>query len=95
LETAGKNMIGQFVISRAGHDKGTVYVVTAEEGEFLYLSDGRLKLPDAPKKKRRKHVQPVNRTVEETLRERLAAGEKVEPEAVKRAIKQYKIEANS
>ena len=45
-------MMGQFVISKAGHDKGTVYVIVAEEGEFVYLTDGRLKKPDKPKKKR-------------------------------------------
>lgn len=82
-------MIGQYVISRAGHDKDMLYVIVAEEGDFVYLSDGRLKLPDNPKKKRRKHVQPINRTVEETLLERLTAGEAVEPEAIKYAIKQY------
>ena len=36
-------MIGQFAVSKAGHDKGTLYVVVAREGDFVYLSDGRLK----------------------------------------------------
>lgn len=82
-------MIGQFVISKAGHDKDMVYVIMAEEGDFVYLSDGRLKLPDKPKKKRRKHIQTVSRTVEKALLERMQAGEKVEAEAIKYAIKQY------
>jgi hypothetical protein len=38
-------MIGQFAVSKAGHDKGTLYVVVAREGDFVYLSDGRLKTP--------------------------------------------------
>jgi hypothetical protein len=83
-------MIGQFVISKAGHDKGTVYVVMAEERDFLYLTDGRLKLPDAPKKKRRKHVQPVNATAEEALCSRICKGDRVQPEEVRFAIKQFK-----
>lgn len=82
-------MIGQFVISRAGHDKDVIYVVVAEEGDFVYVSDGRLKLPDSPKKKRRKHVQPINRTVEDALLRRLSVGESVEPEAIRYAIKLY------
>ncbi len=82
-------MIGQFVISRAGHDKDMVYVIVAEEGDFVYVSDGRLKLPKNPKKKRRKHVQTVNRTVEDALLRRMVAGETVEPEAIRYAIKQY------
>ena len=44
-------MTGQFVISKAGHDKGTIYMIVAEEEEFVYLSDGQLKTPENPKKK--------------------------------------------
>lgn len=84
-------MIGQFVTSKAGHDKGALYVITAEEGDFVYLCDGRLKLLETPKKKRRKHVQPVNETVEEELCGRLAAGGRVSDEEIRHAIskKQY------
>ena len=82
-------MIGQFVTSKAGHDKGTLYVVTAEEGDFVYLCDGRLKRLNTPKKKRRIHIQPVNRTVEKELLERLSGGGKVQDEEIKYAIKQY------
>lgn len=86
-------MIGQFAASKAGHDKDRIYVIVAEEGDFVYLSDGRLKLPEKPKKKRRKHIQPIGKAVDEALLRRLAAGEKVEPEAVKYAIKLYRKEA--
>lgn len=82
-------MIGQFVYSKAGHDKDTLYVIVGEEKEFVYLSDGRLKKPDAPKKKRRKHIQPVNRTVDEALCARLMAGGAVYPEEIKTEIKKY------
>lgn len=47
-------MTGQFAASCAGHDKGVLYVVVAEEGDFVYLSDGRLKKPEKPKKKAQK-----------------------------------------
>lgn len=84
-------MIGQFVTSKAGHDKGTLYVVTAEESDFVYLCDGRLKRLEAPKKKRRRHTQPVNSMVGEELRERLVTGSQVRDEEIRRAIKQYKL----
>ena len=84
-------MIGQFVTSKAGHDKGALYVVTAEDGDFVYLCDGRLKRLEAPKKKRRRHIQPVNAGVDEELRERLASGGQVRDEEIKYAIKQYYI----
>nr|WP_296463809.1 KOW domain-containing RNA-binding protein [uncultured Acetatifactor sp.] len=82
-------MIGQFATSKAGHDKGSLYVVVGQEDDFVYLSDGRLKGPDRPKKKRRKHIQPINAQVEDSLQERLRAGEKVYPEEIKYALKQY------
>ena len=82
-------MIGQFVTSKAGHDKGTLYVVVAEEGDFVFLSDGRLKTCDAPKKKRRRHIQPVNRKVEDALLLRLVNGEAVRNEEIKHAIAHY------
>lgn len=83
--------IGQFVTSKAGHDKGTLYVVSNLDEEFVYLCDGRLKLLAAPKKKRMKHVQPINEAVDVELQRRLIDSEKVYDEEIKYAIKQYKI----
>ncbi len=82
-------MTGRFVTSKAGHDKDTLYVVVAEEGDFVYLSDGSLKKPDNPKKKRRKHIQPINAKVDEPLMTRLLAGEPVRPEEIKHAIRLF------
>ena len=83
-------MIGQFVFSKAGHDKGTLYVVVGREEDFVYLCDGRLKTLAAPKKKRMKHLQPVNTKVEPGLLIRLTEGCQVYDEEIKYAIKQYK-----
>lgn len=83
-------MIGQLAISKAGHDKGKLYVIVAREEDFVYLSDGYLKTPDRPKKKRRKHIQPVNTFVKEELLRKLAEGGKVYPEEIRYALKQYR-----
>ncbi len=80
-------MTGQFAAAKAGHDKGVLYVIVAEEGDFVYLSDGRLKKPDRPKKKRKKHIQPINAEVDPGLKARLLAGEAVRPEEVRAAIR--------
>ena len=82
-------MIGQLAISKAGHDKDTLYVIVGQEKDFVYLCDGRLKTPEKPKKKRLKHVQLVNRTVDQALLKRLQSGEKVYAEEIKYALKQY------
>jgi len=49
--------IGQVVFSKCGRDKGAAFVVTAEEGEYIWLVDGKLRKYSAPKKKKIKHVQ--------------------------------------
>lgn len=82
-------MTGQFAISGAGHDKGVLYVVMAEKGDFVYLSDGRLKNPDRPKKKRRKHIQPIKAEVDEGLMAKFLTGEVVRPEEIRYAIRQF------
>ena len=82
-------VVGQFVTSKAGHDKGMLYVVCACEGDYLYLCDGRLKTLASPKKKRLKHVQPINAVVDPKLAERLANGGKVYDEEIKFAVKQH------
>lgn len=82
-------MIGQFVYSTAGHDKGTLYVVVAEDQQYVYLADGRLRQPSTPKKKKRKHIQPVLKTVEEPLLTQLRGGQLPQPEQLRRAIRLY------
>ena len=54
-------MIGMLAISRAGHDQGTAYVITGEDGEYVYLADGQLKTVDRPKKKNKKHIQVIKK----------------------------------
>lgn len=83
-------MTGQFAFSKAGHDKGALYVVVGCEEDFVYLCDGRLKLMASPKKKRMKHIQPVNRQVAKELYDRLTTGQRVCDEEIKFAIKQYR-----
>lgn len=81
-------MIGQFVTSKAGHDKGTLYVTIAEEGDFAVLCDGRRKPVERPKKKRKKHIQPIAETVEEKLVHDLIWN-RATNEQIKYAIRQY------
>ena len=88
-------MIGQLATSKAGHDKDRLYVIVAQKGEDVYLCDGYLRPPDKPKKKRRKHIQPINEFVGGELRSRLAAGGRVYGEEIKYALKQYLRNSNS
>ena len=56
--------IGMFARSKAGHDKGKLYIILRTEGEYVYLTDGRLRPMSNPKKKKKKHIQPMYRTPE-------------------------------
>lgn len=55
---------GMMAWSRAGHDKGKLYVILHVEGEFAYLADGRTRPLERPKKKRLKHIQVIRKIPE-------------------------------
>ncbi|WP_434310689.1 KOW domain-containing RNA-binding protein [Hominifimenecus sp. rT4P-3] len=72
---------GNFVRSLAGHDKESVFIIIREEGSFVFVADGRLRSIKQPKRKNKKHVQPIRRKQDgELLRS---------DEAVKKAIQSY------
>ena len=48
-----------FAKSLAGHDKETVYIIKKMDSEYAYLTDGKNKLIDSPKKKKIKHIQAI------------------------------------
>ncbi len=44
---------GAFVKSAAGHDKGGCFFILREEGEYIYLVDGKIRRLNCPKKKKK------------------------------------------
>ncbi len=79
---------GYFVQSLAGHDKGKIYIIESVKEEYVYLVDGKYKLLDSPKKKKKKHVQ-ITYKIDRELEEKLNAGLTVRDEDIKKAIKHY------
>ena len=59
-------MTGRLALSKQGHDKGKVYLIIKEEGNSLFLSDGAKRGLLAPKKKNKRHIQPIHGGFEET-----------------------------
>ena len=55
---------GSLVYSRAGRDKGTLFLVIATEGEYVYLTDGDTRRTIKPKKKKLKHINKTNMVLE-------------------------------
>ena len=55
----------RFAVSKAGHDKGMLYCIIAERTDVYFLSDGKIRTVDRPKKKNKKHVQLITHIPEE------------------------------
>lgn len=51
--------IGMLAKSKAGHDKGHVYVIFDVDKSYVYLIDGEIRTMDRPKKKKKKHIQII------------------------------------
>lgn len=81
-------MTGMLAISKAGHDADKVYVIIAEEDEYVYLADGRNRTVNRPKRKNRKHIQIIKKA---QIRKPEGGYRDLE---VKRIIKMYQEEAN-
>lgn len=82
-------MTGMFAGSKAGHDKGDIYVIIKEEPEYVYLADGKLRTLEKPKKKNKKHIQVIKKAADSLLTEKIENGQADDAE-LRKAIKQYK-----
>lgn len=78
--------VGSLVVSLAGHDKGELFIIYKECGEYVYLTDGRSRGLDRPKRKNKKHIQ-VTHKKDGDISSRLARGEDITDEMVKRFIR--------
>ena len=58
-------MIGRIVCSKAGRDKDYFLVVVKTEGEYVYVSDGKERPLERPKRKNIKHLKFTNARLEE------------------------------
>lgn len=80
--------IGQIVISKAGHDKSSLYIVKKVCDTSLELINGTNRTIDKPKMKKIIHIQPT-KYVEKEIAKKIISGEIINEE-IKRAIKLYK-----
>ena len=55
---------GMLAKSKAGHDKGHLYVITDVDETYVYLVDGKTKSIQKPKKKKLKHIQVIYKKYE-------------------------------
>ena len=81
-----ENIVGLLASSKAGHDKDSVYVIIREDGEYIYVADGRVRTTERPKRKNKKHVQLIKK---KRLPEPKNGFDDLE---IKRIIKEYRRE---
>jgi len=80
-------MIGMFAISKAGHDKGRMYLVVGQEKDLVLLADGKTRTMENPKRKNTKHIQIIKKDPEALLSEKLQNHHMIYNEEIKLAIK--------
>ena len=81
-------MPGMLAVSKAGRDRGSLYVIIEEAGEYVYLADVRNRTISRPKRKNRKHIQIIKKIKKEKPQDGYRDLE------IKRTIKKYQEEAN-
>ncbi|WP_367568100.1 hypothetical protein [Lacrimispora sp.] len=86
-----KALAGALVKSAAGHDKGSYFFILKEEGEYIYLVDGKYKRLDCPKKKKKKHVEPLL-WEKHSPGDKIRENQKVTDEEIKHFIRCFKRE---
>lgn len=79
--------IGNLARSKAGHDKNDIFVIIKEEDEYVYLVDGKLRTLEKPKRKNKKHIQPIYYN-ENPLYKKIV--DNINNEDIKRVIKLFK-----
>ncbi len=79
---------GALVVATAGRDKDKFFVVMAVDDNYAYISDGRTRKVDVPKKKKLKHLKTTD-YVSETLKEKLICGQMVTNSMVRKEIRTY------
>ena len=64
-----------------------MYLVIRDEGDAVYLADGKIRTLENPKRKKKKHLQVIKRDIDQVLMQKLINEQKLYNEEIKHAIK--------
>ena len=85
-----KKYLGCLVRSLAGHDRGEIFLVVAEEGRFVALTDGSGRSGGKPKRKNIRHLALLKNGYPAQITEKIRSGEVPGDDEVRRVIREYK-----
>lgn len=80
---------GQIVYSKCGRDRANPFIVLAFDEEFLYLADGKIRKIQKPKKKKKKHVQIVEK-IDYNIKKKLDESLYLLDADIRKALEPYK-----
>ena len=72
----------------AGREKGKLFFVLSEDGEYLLLADGKSRRVEAPKRKKRKHVRFIADTGDRVAA-KIKENEKLTNSELRKSIASY------
>lgn len=55
-----ENWTGALARSKAGHDKGNIFLIIKDEQDIVWMTDGKNRTVSNPKKKKKKHLQYIS-----------------------------------
>lgn len=89
MESTKDISIGQVVLSKAGRDKGKIFIVyDIIDENYVSIVDGDLRRLQKPKKKKIKHLTPYNKIIE-PLRDKIMSGEKINNAYIRKLLASY------
>ncbi|MBN2287537.1 MAG: KOW domain-containing RNA-binding protein [Tissierellales bacterium] len=92
MEITDDLRIGQVVKSKAGRDKGRIFVVIEiVDDQYVRLCDGELRKVSKPKLKKIKHLIVYNRVFEE-IETHLNKNEKLNNAYIRRLLEPYNVQ---
>ncbi len=80
---------GQVVYSKCGRDKNRPFIIYDLDDTFLYLVDGDLRKLEKPKKKKKIHVQIVNK-IDYDIKQKLENNLYILNTDIKKALAKFK-----
>ncbi len=80
--------LGQIVKSTAGRDMGQYFIIVQMDEIYIYLVNGNTRRLEAPKKKKKKHVQ-ITHAVAQELADKIRNDDKLSNAEIRRSLKDF------
>lgn len=92
MEITNDLRVGQIVKSKAGRDKGRIFIITEIVDDiYVRICDGELRKVSKPKLKKIKHLIVYNRVFEE-IETRVGKNEKLNNAYIRRLLEPYNVQ---